>query len=264
MARFPSIFISHGAPNLALHNSEARDFLAGYGRTLGKPKAILVCSAHFETAAPMLTADAQPETIYDFGGFEPELYKMTYKAPGSPELAVRAAAMLGAAGIKAQTVTGRGFDHGTWVPMKLMYQDADVPVVQISIQPQAGAAHHAALGAALAPLREEGILLAGSGLATHNLGAFFRAGKRPRMDDAVPEWVASFNNWLHDKVEAGALDDVAHYRARAPNARENHPSEDHFLPLPFAMAAAGPGAKGERLHSSHQYGVFMMDFYAFA
>ena len=262
-AKFPAIFLSHGAPNLALHNSEARAFLARYGKQLGKPEAILVCSAHFETRTPMLTADKAPETIYDFGGFEPELYKMTYKAPGSPELALRATQLLADAGIDAQAVTGRGFDHGTWVPMKLMYPDADIPVVQISIQPDAGAAHHVALGKALAPLRDAGVLLAGSGLATHNLGEFFKSG-RPAMDAPVPGWVSGFNDWLLERVETGNVEDIAHYRTRAPNAARNHPSEDHFLPLPFAMGAGGPGAKGTRVHSSHQYGVFMMDAYAFA
>ena len=260
--KFPSLFISHGAPNLALHNSAARDFLQGYGRQLGKPKAILVATAHFETPAPRLTADAKPEMIYDFGGFEPELYKMVYPAPGSPTLADRAVALLVGAGYQAQPVSHRGYDHGTWVPLKLLYPDADVPVVQISVQPQAGAAHHVALGQALAPLRDEGVLIIGSGTTTHNLQAFFKGGYK--VDSAVPDWVSAFGDWVHDRAVAGAVDDIAHYRTRAPFARENHPSEEHFLPLPFAMGAAGPGAKGQRVHSSHQYGVLMMDAYAFA
>lgn len=262
MTRFPTLFVSHGAPNLALHNSAAREFLAGYGRELGKPKAILVCTAHFETGTPMLTADAHPETIYDFRGFEPELYQMTYEAPGSPELARRAAGLLASAGMKAQAVVGRGYDHGTWVPLKLMYPDADVPVVQVSIQPNAGAAHHVALGAALAPLRDEGVLLIGSGTATHNLGEFFRGGYK--VDSPTPAWVSEFGDWLAEKIAAGAVDDIAHYRERGPHAAKNHPSEDHFLPLPFAIGAAGAGATGKRVHSSHQYGVLMMDAYAFA
>lgn len=260
--KFPTLFVSHGAPNLALHNSAARDFLASYGRELGKPKAILIATAHFETPEPTLTADAKPEMIYDFRGFEPELYKMVYPAPGAPALAAKASALLAGAGYKAQTVTGRGYDHGTWVPLKLLYPDADVPVVQISVQPQAGAAHHVALGAALATLRDEGVLIIGSGTTTHNLQEFFRGGYK--ADSPSPGWVTDFGTWVHDRAEAGAVDDIANYRTRAPFARENHPSEEHFLPLPFAMGAAGPGAKGKRVHSSHQYGVLMMDAYAFA
>ena len=200
--------------------------------------------------------------IYDFRGFEPELYNMVYTAPGAPGLAAKASALLVSAGYKAQTMTGRGYDHGTWVPLKLLYPDADVPVVQISVQPQAGAAHHAALGAALASLRDDGVLIMGSGTTTHNLQEFFRGGYK--VDSPVPGWVADFGAWVHDRAEAGAVDDIANYRSRAPHARENHPSEEHFLPLPFAMGAAGPGAKGTRVHSSHQYGVLMMDAYAFS
>ena len=259
--KFPSLFVSHGAPNLALHNSEARDFLESYGRQLGKPKAILIATAHFESGTPFLTADRKPEMIYDFGGFEPELYKMTYHAPGDPDLAQQAAALLAKAGMKAQAVTGRGYDHGTWVPLKLLYPDADVPVVQLSVQPQAGAAHHVAMGRALAPLREQGILVMGSGGTTHNLGEFFRGGYK--VDSAVPGWVSEFGDWVHGRIEAGAVDDIANYRKLGPSAAKNHPSEEHFMPLPFAFGAGGEGARGTRVHSSHQYGVLMMDAYAF-
>ncbi len=260
-SRFPTLFISHGAPNLVLHNTQAKLFLESYGKSLGRPKAILIASAHFETRAPAVSADAKPEMIYDFGGFEPELYKMVYPAPGSPELAERAVELLATAGLKAQPVAHRGFDHGTWVPLKLLYPDADIPVVQVAIQTQAGAAHHVDMGRALAPLRDEGVLIIGSGSLTHNLGAFFKGGYK--ADAAAPEWVKDFAVWVEDRVSHGALEDIIHYRERAPFARENHPSEDHFLPLPFAFGAAGEGAKGTRVHSSHEFGVLMMDAYAF-
>ena len=261
MSPLPTLFVSHGAPNLALHNSEARSFLEGFGQKLGKPKAILIATAHFESGVPLLSADKTPEMIYDFGGFEPELYQMVYPAPGSPELAAQAAGLLAKAGLKSQPVENRGYDHGTWVPLKLLYPDADIPVVQISVQPQAGAAHHVALGQALAPLREEGVLIIGSGTTTHNLREFFRGGYTAQSP--APEWVTEFASWIHARAEAGAVDDIAHYRTRAPHAARNHPSEEHFLPLPFAMGAAGPGARGERVHSSHQFGVLMMDAYRF-
>ncbi len=261
-SRFPTLFISHGAPNLVLHNTQAKLFLESYGKQLGRPKAILVASAHFETRAPVVSADAHPEMIYDFGGFEPELYQMVYPAPGAPDVAHRAVALLGAAGITATEVAHRGYDHGTWVPLKLLYPDADIPVVQVAIQTAAGAAHHIAMGKALAPLRDEGVLIIGSGSLTHNLGEFFRGGYK--ADSAAPEWVKDFATWVEERVTRGEIDEIAHYRQRAPFARENHPSEDHFLPLPFAFAAAGAGATGKRVHSSHEFGVLMMDAYAFA
>lgn len=258
---FPALYVSHGSPMLLLENSQAKDFLAGFGRELGKPKAIVIASAHFESPAPRLSADEQPEMIYDFGGFPRALYEMTYEAPGDAALADRAARMLTEAGMAAAPVKGRGFDHGTWVPLKLLYPEADVPVVQLSVQPRAGAAHHVAMGRALASLREDGVLLMGSGSLTHNLGQL--ALYRRDLDAPPPDWVSRFGDWANQKIEAGLVDDIAHYRERAPFARENHPSEEHFLPLPFAMGAAGASARGRRVHTSHQYGVLMMDAYAF-
>lgn len=259
--KFPSIFISHGSPMVVIENSAAHDFLLDYGRQLGAPKAILVASAHFEARRPLLTADRQPEMIYDFGGFPRALFEMQYPAPGSPELAMRAAQMLSAAGIAASPIEGRGYDHGTWAPLKLMYPDANIPVVQLSIQTNLGGAHHVALGRALAPLREEGVLIMGSGSITHNLRELMRT--RGALDAPAPAWVTTFDDWVREKIKAGALDDIAEAMARAPFARENHPSPEHYLPLPFAMAAAGEGAKGELVHSSCQYGVLMMDAFAF-
>ncbi len=260
--QFPALYISHGSPMLALGHTPAREFLESYGRELGKPKAILVASAHFESRIPVLSADAKPEMIYDFGGFPQALFDMKYPAPGSPALASRAAALLGEAGIKAAPVTGRGYDHGAWVPLKLMYPDADVPVVQISVQSGLGAAHHVALGQALAPLREEGVLVMGSGSITHNLGELFRGGRE--MDAPAPSWVTEFGEWMRGKIEAGAIDDVIAWDRLAPHARKNHPSPEHFLPLPFAMGAGGAGKPGRRVHTSCEYGVLMMDAYAWA
>ncbi len=262
----PALFVSHGAPDLVLKNSEARVFLEQYGQQIvkdfGKPKAILVATAHFETGVPTFTADSKPDMIYDFGGFARELNQMRYQARGEPALAQRAAALLDDAGLAGRTVTGRGYDHGTWVPLMLLFPEADIPVVQVSVQPQKGAAHHYAMGKALAPLREEGVLVIGSGSATHNLQEFFRGGYT--VNSPPPAWVSTFGEWVHQHVEAGDSQAIIHYRAQAPHARENHPSEEHFLPLPFVMGAAGDNAKGSRVHSSNQYGVLMMDAYAFA
>lgn len=257
--RMPTLFLSHGSPMTALHHSAARDFLEHYAPELPRPKAILIATAHFEARLPFLTADEKPEMIYDFGGFPQPLFEMVYPAPGSPDMAVRAANLLQAAGYEAHPVTGRGFDHGTWVPLKLMYPDADIPVVQLSVQTQKGSAHHLALGAALQPLRDEGVLIVGSGSLTHNLYELAR-GRRD-LDAPIQDWVKDFAEWIADKVEAGDAQAIADYRTTAPFARENHPSEEHFLPLPFAMGAGG--GPGRRIHSSYDYGILSMDAYRF-
>jgi len=261
MTTFPSLFVSHGSPMIVLQHTPAHDFLAGFGKELGKPKAILVASAHFETRAPMLTADAQPAMIYDFGGVPRPLFEVQYPAPGDPALAQRAAQLLGEAGLAAQTVANRGFDHGTWTPLKLMYPDADVPVVQLSVQPALSAAHHMAMGRALAPLREEGVLVMGSGSMTHNLHEYMRM--RATIDTPAPDWVKQFGAWAHEAIESGSQQDIANWLECAPFARENHPSPEHYLPLPFAFGAGGKGAKGKRVHTSNEYGVLMMDAYVF-
>ncbi|HVY57377.1 MAG TPA: class III extradiol ring-cleavage dioxygenase [Xanthobacteraceae bacterium] len=259
--RLPTVFISHGAPDLVLHNSPAREFLAGFGVQLGKPRAIVIASAHFASHRPAVVGDAQPGMIYDFGGFDPKLNTLVYPAPGDPVVAVKVAGLLQATGLAPTMVEKRGYDHGAWVPLMLMYPLADVPVVQLSVQPQLGAAHHFALGRALASLADENILVVGSGSATHNLSEFFRGGYAE--DAPAPDWVVRFDDWVHEKAEAGAAEDLIDYRSRAPFARENHPTEEHFVPLHVALGAAGEGARGERVHTSHQHGVLMMDAYTF-
>jgi 4,5-DOPA dioxygenase extradiol len=260
MPRLPSLFVSHGAPNLVLHNSEAKHFLEGFGARLPRPEAILVASAHFDTPQPAVTADEQPATVYDFRGFEPELYQLTYPAAGAPDLAQEVAALLGKAGLPARPLSGHGFDHGTWVPLSLMYPKADIPVVQVSIQSQLGPEHHVRLGEALAPLADRGVLVIGSGALTHNLHEFFQG--RYAADAPAPAWVSEFGDWMCSHLEGGDEDDVIHYRDRAPNGARNHPTEDHILPLFVAMGAAGH-APGRRVHTSQEYGVLMMDAYQF-
>ncbi len=255
MTKHPSLFISHGAPNLVLYDSPTRDFLRDLGGRLPRPQAILLMSAHFETPAPTFEAGEQPGMIYDFGGFEPELYRMTYPAPGAPELALRAYGLAEKAGLAPQISKGRGYDHGAWIPLMLLYPQADIPVVTLSVQPRADGAHHLALGRALAPLREEGVLIVGSGGATHNLRAFFGGGEE------TPQWVKSFNDWLFAHAEAGDEAAIAQWRL-GPDALRNHPTPEHFQPFPFAFGAGGPGAKGRRLF--HDYvGPISLDAYAF-
>jgi 4,5-DOPA dioxygenase extradiol len=255
----PTLFISHGAPSLMLEEVAARDFLNGLAAdlatTLPRPRAIVVASAHWVTDAPVVDTSLRPRTIHDFSGFPAELYAMRYPAPGAPELAARIQELLRAGGLPCRGEE-RGLDHGAWVPLSLAYPAADVPVLQISLQPQLGADHHLRLGGLLAPLRHEGVLVIGSGSATHNL-------RELAPGAPVPDWAARFDDWLATAVAAGDGAALTGYLQAAPAARRNHPSAEHFLPLLVAFGAAGPGARGRTLHRSFTYGSLSMATFAF-
>jgi 4,5-DOPA dioxygenase extradiol len=267
MRRLPSLFVSHGSPMMALEPSPARTFLAGLGARLPRPRAILVVSAHhdaaFEGGHATVTASPAPPTIHDFGGFPDELFAMRYPAPGDPALAGRIVDLLGAHGLPVIADPERGLDHGAWVPLSLAYPAADIPVVQLSIASNASPEWHFALGRALAPLRDEGVLIVGSGSITHNLRAYFTT--RPPIDAPAPAWVRGFTDWIADRFAAGAVDDVLHAVERAPHGKDNHPTPDHILPLFVAMGAGAEagGLTAERLHDSTTYAVLAMDVYAF-
>ena len=255
----PTLFLSHGAPTLPLTKSPAAEFLRGLTATIERPKAILVASAHWETQTPRVSAVASNGTIHDFYGFPRALYEMTYPAPGDPALAGRIAGLLSDAGLPATLETSRWLDHGAWVPLLLAYPNADIPVVQISLQSHLGTAHHVKLGAALASLRAEGVLVIGSGSWTHDLRRF---RGQPEDAPAQPD-VLAFADWMDRAVMAGRHEDLLAYRIRAPYADENHPTEEHLLPLYVALGAAGPGARPEHLHASAMYSMLRMDAYAF-
>ncbi|MGD2139937.1 MAG: class III extradiol ring-cleavage dioxygenase [Burkholderiales bacterium] len=253
----PTWFISHGAPVLALDADDpTHRFLRELGAAIGKPKAVLVISAHWEAATPQVSAAVQPETIHDFFGFPQPLYRLAYRCPGAPLLAARVAGLLGDGGIKADIDPKRGLDHGAWIPLMLMYPDADVPVTQLSVQTASGSEHHAALGRALRPLRDEGVLILGSGGFIHNLSEVDLRSK----SDELPEWAAQFRGWICDAIEQGRHEDLLNYRSRAPHAVRNHPSEEHFLPLFVAAAAAD---SGKRVHADVAYRSLVMDAFRF-
>jgi 4,5-DOPA dioxygenase extradiol len=255
----PSLFLSHGAPTLPLTDTPARAFLQQLGHTLERPKAILVISAHWETAVPTVNAVDSNETIHDFGGFPRALYDLRYPAPGSPTFAARVAEQLRAGGFDCNIDRRRGLDHSAWVPLLLMYPRADIPVLQLSVQPHLGPEHHLRVGRALAPLRQEGVLIIGSGSFTHDLSEF--RGHNP--NDPAPDWVNSFAYWFDAALTKGRTDDLLDYRRQAPFATKNHPTEEHLLPLYAALGAAGENARAERLHASSTYSVLRMDVYAF-
>lgn len=237
----------------------AHQFLRGASALWQKPKAILAISAHWETAEPEVGAVAAPETIHDFYGFPPALYRMHYDVPGAPALASRIRDLLGKAGFRAALNPARGLDHGAWSPLVLIYPEADIPVLQLSIQSHRDPAHHLALGRALSDLRDEGVLIMATGSMTHNLRMLDRSDRNPPAD-----WATAFAEWMAQKLaqrdDAALLD----YRRQAPFAAQNHPTDEHLLPLYVALGAATPGAPAERIHASVAHGALAMDSYSFS
>ena len=244
-----------------LEDTPARHFLASLGSLLPRPKAILSVSAHWETTSPAVSDPAANQTIYDFYGFPPELSALTYTPPVAHALARRVSALLGEAGLPCATDPARGLDHGTWVPLKLAYPEAEIPVIQLSVQTALGARHHVALGAALQKLRAEDVLVFGSGSFTHDLRRF-RPG-RTALNAPETADVTEFSAWMDARILADDIDALADYRRLAPYAVEEHPTEEHLLPLHVALGAAGPGMTAQKLHSSVEYGFLRMDAYAF-
>ncbi len=257
----PALFLSHGSPMTALTDSPARDFLLGLGATLPEtPSAILVISAHWETDRPALNAVVRNETIYDFYGFPEALSRLRYEAPGAPALAGEIAGALRAAGFDAAIDNARGLDHGAWVPLKLAFPAAEIPVLQLSVQTRLGPSHHYRLGAVLSAFRRAGVLILGSGSFTHDLRRFRRgqAVDAPETPD-----ITAFSDWMDEKLRAHDVEALLNYRRLAPFAAEEHPTEEHLLPLYVALGAAGPQAGAVRLHQSVEFGFLRMDSYAF-
>ncbi|MGH7051366.1 MAG: DODA-type extradiol aromatic ring-opening family dioxygenase [Acetobacteraceae bacterium] len=258
----PTLFVSHGSPMTAIADSPARRFLAGLGAELPRPRAILIASAHWETAEPTVNAVARNETIHDFYGFPPALFAISYNPPGAPELAREIVTSLRSAGFAAIIDPARGLDHGAWVPLSLAYPEADIPALEISVQTELGPRHHFALGQALAALRARDILILGSGSFTHDLRRFGRG--RAGIDAPETPDVTEFSAWMDEKVRAYDVASLLDYRRLAPHARDEHPTEEHLLPLFVALGAAGEHVRAARLHNSVEFGFLRMDTYAFA
>ena len=258
MSSLPTVFVSHGSPMTLIDPGPQGAAIAGLGKTLAKPKAILVASAHWLTNIPAIINSETPETIHDFYGFPAPLYDIRYPAPGAPQLACRTTSLLEAAGLHTAVHPNRGLDHGTWVPLRRMYPAADMPVAQLSTQFRKGPEYHYRMGQALAPLADEGVLVFGTGGITHNLRDFFNdipAGQ------SAP-YVDEFRNWMLEKMQAGDIDALLDYRKRAPHAARAQPTADHLMPLYVALGAAN-GAPVKRVHDSVDRGVMAMDAYVF-
>jgi len=257
-AMLPSVFVSHGSPMHALQAGPAGEAWKALAQRLPRPRAILISSAHWETNLPMLTGGEKPETIHDFYNFPEALYRLRYPAPGAPELAQRAQALLKDAGFTAGIDGCRGLDHGAWSPLLYMYPKHEVPVVQISVQPGLGPRHHVELGKAVRKLSDEGVLIIGSGHMTHNLRDWGRGTKEPQP------YAREFQEWVKQKLEEKDIDSLVDYRSRSPHGVRAHPTDEHFLPLFFALGAASGKSKPERVYDAIDSGVLAMDAYIFA
>jgi 4,5-DOPA dioxygenase extradiol len=267
MNTLPSIFVSHGSPMIALEPGAAGAFMQRLGpaidATYGRPKAIVAISAHTAARAPVLLAGARHEAVYDFGNFDPKLFTLRYDAPGAPELAQRVAALLGEAGLPVHVVAEGGLDHGNWTALRYVYPDADIPILPLAFVPSQSPALQFALGAALAPLRAEGVLVLGSGSITHNLRRVFASGLHGPDDvPEIPE-SAAFRTWMAERSAARDWDALFDYRKQAPSAVDMHPTDEHLLPWYVAAGAGGREAAPRRIHASVSRGSLGMDAYAF-
>lgn len=253
-----SLFLGHGSPMTLIEPSPTRDFLATLPERLERPDAILMVSAHWEARRPSLTFAAAPETIHDFGGFPDELYRATYPAPGSPELAQRVADLLGEQGLMADLDPARGFDHGAWIPLAIAWPAAKVPVVQLSLMAGKDAADHIALGRILRPLAAENVLVIGSGNLTHNLREAMTWMHRGGGDAG---WAHDFAQAMTRAVLAGDEPALAGWAGAMPHARRAHPSVEHLLPLFVAYGAGGGEAR--LIHDAWEFGSLSMAAFAF-
>ncbi len=252
----PSLYISHGSPMLALEPGASGPALARLAGELPKPRAIVIVSAHWGNNELLVSGNPQPETWHDFGGFPKALFEVQYPAPGDPQLAAEVVQLLKRSDLPARIDTERPFDHGVWVPLSLMYPQADIPVVQVSLPTRGGPALQTRVGHALASLREQGVLLIGSGSITHNLRELdWHAGP-----ESVEPWAREFRDWMIEKLEANDEAALHDYRQQAPNAVRNHPSDEHLLPLYFARGAGGTFSVS---HKGFTMGALGMDIYRF-
>jgi 4,5-DOPA dioxygenase extradiol len=256
----PTLFVPHGAPTFALRPGAAGAALATLAQQLAQPKAIIVISPHWETPEPAVGSARDLETLYDFGGFPAELYTLKYPAHSDAVLAQQVSDQLRAAGYAPRIDPQRGLDHGAWVPLRMMYPKANIPVIPLSIRNHAGAAYHFALGQALQPLADAGFLIIGTGSITHNLRDYMVCAHNHLP---TPDYVSRFTDWVHDQLQVAAVSALINYRQTCPDAARAHPTEDHFMPFFVALGAAGINPKSERFYAGVDDLVIAMDGYRF-
>lgn len=253
----PTYFFAHGAPSLILDEIEYTAFLKAFAAERPKPKAIVLFSAHWEEPVQTVSNVDTHGTIYDFSGFQPELYRMTYPAPGDRAIGERVRALFEEHGVPAVFDDERGLDHGAWAVLKLVYPHADVPVVALSVNRYLTNEQQYEIGKALAALREQDVLIIGSGGTVHNLRRvnWGAAGAEP--------WAVAFDDWLRRTVEAWDLDALFRYRERAPYGTDAVPTNEHFIPLLLAMGAADGTRQAKLLHRTYQYGTLSLSCWQF-
>ena len=253
MTRLPVVFISHGSPMTAVQEDDYARALREFGPRLPRPRAIVVVSAHWEAGPPVrITGAARPELIYDFAGFPGELFRLTYPAPGDPTLAGEIAATL-----RAKVDDSRGLDHGVWVPLRRLFPAADLPVVAVSLARGAAPSQYLEMGQSLAPLRDRGVLLLGSGGIVHNLGRVDFENKSAPVDG----WAREFDDWIRDRLAKGEVDRLLDYRRQAPHAALAVPTTEHFDPLFIAVGAGGRGRVKEIFAGFHHANLSIRSFW---
>lgn len=251
------VFFAHGAPTLAIEETPASRFLKSFAESRTWPEAVLILSAHWETDGLKLSAPGPLRTYHDFRGFPSELYEISYPARADEDRVDEAAGLLEAAGYDVELDSDWGLDHGAWVPLSLAFPRANIPVTALSLPNGSTPESVYELGRAVAPLKEKGVLIAGSGSTTHNLRDIRPQGSR------APEWAENFDRWLDEGLKGGSVDYFRDLES-VPDFRRNHPTEEHLLPLFFAFGAAGKEAHAELLHRSYEYGTISMSYFRFA
>jgi 4,5-DOPA dioxygenase extradiol len=259
MTRLPAVFVSHGSPMIAIEDDPWGRALAEFAAKLPKPRAAMVVSGHWEEPGPVrVTASPSPETMHDFGGFPEELYRIRYPARGDPGLAALTARLLEDAGFPAKTDPERGLDHGAWVPLRFLYPDADVPVVEISQPLRRNPEDALRMGAALSRLRDQDVLLLGTGGVVHNLRKIDLADER----DRVADWARAFDSWIAERLEAMDAAGIASYRTTAPHAELAVPTPDHLDPIFVVLGSAIAGERVTTIHEGFRYGTLSMRSFA--
>ncbi|WP_274363668.1 DODA-type extradiol aromatic ring-opening family dioxygenase [Paenibacillus thermotolerans] len=253
----PSYFFAHGAPSIVLEDNEYTQLLKEFKNQMPRPKAIVLFSAHWEEPVQTVGAAEAYETIYDFGGFQDELYEMTYPAKGERTLSEQIQSLFRKQGVPSVLNEKRGLDHGAWAVLKLLYPDSDIPVVALSVNRHLTNEQQYQIGRALSELREQDVLIIGSGGTVHNL-------RRLKWhSDEIDEWAQQFDSWLQSKLEAWDTEALFHYRELAPYVQEAVPTSEHFIPLLLAMGSGDANRKAKLLHRSYQYGNLSLSCWQF-
>lgn len=251
----PALFISHGAPSIAIETDDFTRAVGAYGTTLAGARAIAIVSAHWQARDVRVNAVARPETIYDFGGFSDEVYRIRYEAPGDPALAREIATLLGGAALEES----RGWDHGLWVPIRIALPGANVPIVEIAQPFPTTPEELMTIGRALAPLRDRGVAIVGSGGIVHNLRAIHLADKNAPVDS----WAMEFDAWVAQRLEARDFATLMRYRELAPNAALAVPTPEHFEPIFVTAGAARDSDTLTTIYEGFHYGNLSMRTFAF-